>query len=441
MKLLQLQKLTVKTRLAIALGGMMLPLFILAGGALFYFEKGIIAFEKIEDQALEDLFPLADLESLIVESSQPVKDYMNYGNNEARTRFIYNSQKIDRIFVELLNSASTLPEKNILLRASQRQWQESLAIGQTIFAYDEPATNPRALQAAEQFYDRNLQVRTSLNKLYHQLTHFQINENLAQAEQAKQQVRSIVAIAFLLGVGMAILTGTVVVRSIVRPLSILEKGVAQLGDGDFSNRIILENQDELGQLAAAFNLMLEKLEQSQTALKNLATLDELTKLYNRREFNKQLKNELERSKRYGHCCSLVLVDIDYFKKLNDTYGHQAGDLALRSIATLLKQEFRALDLVARYGGEEFVIILPETSGSSAYKVAERFRQVISTYDVFINEEQTINLTVSGGVATFPIDGDTQEALIYAADQALYAAKRSGRNQIIIYSSLNVKKIS
>lgn len=90
------------------------------------------------------------------------------------------------------------------------------------------------------------------------------------------------------------------------------------------------------QLAAAFNLMLEKLQQSQTALKNLATLDELTGLYNRREFNLQLKNELERSRRYGHCFSLVILDIDYFKKLNDTCGHQAGGLALRSIAAFNK---------------------------------------------------------------------------------------------------------
>ncbi len=125
--------------------------------------------------------------------------------------------------------------------------------------------------------------------------------------------------------------------------------------------------------------MTEKLEQSQKELKNLAIIDELTGIYNRREFNLQLKNELERSGRYSHCFTLLLLDIDHFKKLNDTYGHQAGDEALQTIAALLKQEFRDLDRVARYGGEEFIVILPETSSSIAYAVAERIRQLISAY--------------------------------------------------------------
>lgn len=177
------------------------------------------------------------------------------GNQIARNDFFRNSQEINRTFAALLNVPSNLPAQKKLLQASQRQWQETLAIGQTIFAYADPATNSHAAQAAEQFYNRNSQVVSNLDKLYKQLTDFQINESLRQAELAKQQVRIIVAIAFLLGVSMAIITSTIMVRSIVEPLSVLEKGVAQLGSGDFSYRISLANQDELGQLAAAFNLM------------------------------------------------------------------------------------------------------------------------------------------------------------------------------------------
>lgn len=441
MKLLSLHKISVKTRLAIAMGAMFVPLVILAGGALFCFEKGINAFEKVENQALEDLFPLTQLESLIVDTSNPVKDYIVRGDDAARNQFIRNSQEIERTFAVLIATPSTLSEKQRLLQASRKEWLEALKLGQSIFAYSDPTSNSRAAQAAERFYNRNFQVVINLNQVYKQLNSFQVIENLAQAERAKQQVRLIVAIAFLLGVSMAIITSTIVMRSIVYPLTVLEKGVAQLGGGDFSYRIHLANQDELGQLAAAFNLMIEKLEQNLTALKNLAILDELTGLYNRREFNLQLKNELERSQRYSHSFSLVILDIDHFKKLNDTYGHQAGDLALRSISALLKQEFRALDLVARYGGEEFIVILPETISTRAYSVAERIRQLISSHALVINEKQTINVTLSGGVATFPTDGNTQEALVYAADQALYTAKRSGRNQIVVHSNLSVKKIS
>jgi two-component system, cell cycle response regulator len=448
MKLLYKHKSSVKTRLAIAIGSMFVPLLLLAGGTLFYLEKGINTFEKTENQALEELFPLAHLESLIVDTSNPVKDYMINGDYKSRLRFIHTSQEVDRTFATILAVNSKLPEQKILLQSSRKKWQQTLAMGETVFTYPNPANKPRAKQAAETFYDRNSQTVSSLYQLYKLLAHLQIAENLNQAEHAKQQVRLIVAVAFLLGAGVAAVTSTVVVRSIVKPLSELEKGVARLGDGDFSYRILLSNQaiaesnqsDELGQLALAFNLMIQKLEQSQTALKNLAILDELTGVYNRREFNLQLKNELERSGRYNNCFTVLLLDIDHFKQLNDTYGHQAGDEALRQVAALFKQEFRELDRVARYGGEEFIVILPETSGASAYAVAERIRQLISTYALPFNGK-TINMTISGGLATFPKDGETQEALIAAADQALYFAKRSGRNQIIIYSSLSVEKIS
>lgn len=442
MKLPNLHKSSVKTRLAIAMGAMFVPLLLLAGGVLFYLEQGISAFEKTENQALEELFPVTNLESLIVETSNPVKNYLAKGNYSDRLRFVRTSQEIDRTFAELLAIPSDLPEKQILLQASRKEWQQALAIGQSIFTCPNPASNPRAVQAAESFYERNFQAVSRLNQLYALLSHLQTAENLYQAKKAKQQVRVTVAISFLLGGGMAVLTSASVVNSILRPLKVLEKGVANLGNGDFSYRIFLENQDELGQLAVAFNLMTQKLEQSQKALKNLAIIDELTGVYNRREFNLQLKNELERSQRYSHCFTLLLLDIDHFKKLNDTYGHQVGDEALRIIAALLKQEFRDLDRVARYGGEEFVVILPETSSSIAYAVAERIRQVIAAYPLPIdNKEQTINVTVSGGLATFPKDGESEEALIHNADQALYAAKRSSRNKIIIYSSLSIEKIS
>lgn len=436
-----MHKLSVKTRLAIAMGAMFVPLVVLAGGALFYFERGISAFEKTESQSLEDLFPVANLESLIIETSSPVKDYMTNGDYAAQTRFLRSSQEIERTFAALLAVPSNLPEKKILLQASQKQWQQALVVGKTVFTYHYPTTNPRAVQAAEGFYERNFQAVRSLDQLYKILTHLQTSENLNQAQKAKRKVRATVVVAFLLGVGLAVVTSTIVVRSIVQPLSVLEKGVAHLGNGDFSHRINLTNQDELGQLAVAFNLMIGKLEENQTELKNLATLDELTGVYNRREFNNQLNNELERSRRYGHEFSLLLVDIDFFKKLNDTYGHQAGDEALRSIAVLLKQQFRALDRVSRYGGEEFIVILPETSNVTAYSVAERIRQLISTHALSIDENQTVNVTVSGGLATFPEDGVEAKSLIHCADQALYAAKYSGRNRIIVYDSLIVKKIS
>jgi diguanylate cyclase (GGDEF)-like protein len=219
-------------------------------------------------------------------------------------------------------------------------------------------------------------------------------------------------------------------RSILKPLRLLEEGVEYWGEGDLSHRIELTTADEIEQLAIAFNSMAQKLEQSQTDLRNLAILDGLTGVYNRREFNLQLKAELERSERYQHACSLIMMDIDYFKKLNDTHGHQGGDEALRVVAALLKREVRPTDRVARYGGEEFAIILPETTGEKALGVAERLRGTIAIAPISISEDMIINVTVSMGVATFPTDATSEEKLLSLADQALYSAKKSGRNRVI-----------
>jgi diguanylate cyclase (GGDEF)-like protein len=175
--------------------------------------------------------------------------------------------------------------------------------------------------------------------------------------------------------------------------------------------------------------MAEKLEESQTALRMLATMDGLTGVYNRREFNRWISCEIERSRREGDPVSLIMVDIDYFKKINDTYGHHIGDEALRCVSGLLKQEVRPGDHVARYGGEEFAIILPKTSGTEAMSVAERLRATIEAQPVLLDTGGILNLTASIGFATFPMHANSENMLMTEADKALYRAKQSGRNRV------------
>jgi diguanylate cyclase (GGDEF)-like protein len=128
-----------------------------------------------------------------------------------------------------------------------------------------------------------------------------------------------------------------------------------------------------------------------------------------------------------------MLDIDHFKIVNDTCGHLAGDEALRQFSALIHREVRPVDQVARYGGEEFVIVLPETGGPGALAVAERMRDIIATSMITIAPRQVVNLTVSIGVASYPEDAESEERLIGAADQALYAAKQAGRNRACRWS--------
>ena len=153
----------------------------------------------------------------------------------------------------------------------------------------------------------------------------------------------------------------------------------------------------------------------------------LTHIFNRRTFNDLAKRELARAERYDHETSLLMVDIDRFKVVNDTYGHPVGDEALIHLVGIIKDAVRMQDLYGRYGGEEFTILLAETSSDEAFQIAERLRQRIADSRLTINN-QTIKLTVSIGVATVAgHDNPCLETMITQADVAMYEAKRAGRN--------------
>jgi len=160
----------------------------------------------------------------------------------------------------------------------------------------------------------------------------------------------------------------------------------------------------------------------------LATTDGLTGVLNRRTFNAQLHGRLREAQRYNRPLSLLLLDIDHFKKVNDTYGHPAGDAVLRSIAGLLQKQARETDIVARYGGEEMALILPETDTSGAQAIAERIRRAAASV-THPSEQGAIQVTVSIGLATCPGSGESAEAIVEAADKALYRAKQGGRNRV------------
>lgn len=167
-------------------------------------------------------------------------------------------------------------------------------------------------------------------------------------------------------------------------------------------------------------------------LYELAITDGLTKLFIHRYFQARLEEELLRAKRYHTDCSLILFDIDHFKKFNDTYGHQQGDIVLIEVAKLLKLAIRdTIDIPARYGGEEFTVILPETDSKGALLVAERIRKTIEAYE-FPGQEKALKVTISLGVATYPEHASFKASLIKKADMALYKCKNLGRNCSYIY---------
>ncbi len=195
-----------------------------------------------------------------------------------------------------------------------------------------------------------------------------------------------------------------------------------------------------GLLASTFNRLVvtvgARIESHEEELKRLAIHDGLTGLRNQLEFYSVLAAELERAQRTQRPVSLLLIDIDDFKLVNDEHGHQAGNLVLQELAELLKHQVRAIDAACRYGGEEFAVILPETDLAAASGLAERIRVATEELEFTIGEDETIGITVSIGVACYPTHAGNTRALFTAADTALYSAKNHGKNLVMAHEVLH-----
>lgn len=175
----------------------------------------------------------------------------------------------------------------------------------------------------------------------------------------------------------------------------------------------------------------DQLQQANTKLAQLAVTDPLTGLHNRRALYAQLEREFERSKRYKRPLSLLMMDIDHFKSINDSYGHQAGDRVLRLVADVLRATVRSADVAGRFGGEEFMILAPETGSETVGLLGERIRSTV--HSASVNAEDGVpQVTISIGIATTQLlHATTYEELVHLADDALYRAKHEGRNRTVL----------
>ncbi|HBG07184.1 MAG TPA: diguanylate cyclase response regulator [Geobacter sp.] len=226
----------------------------------------------------------------------------------------------------------------------------------------------------------------------------------------------------LQGVPIIMLTGMMDFNSKIRGL--------EQGASDY-----LTKPFDAGELVARVKVQLkikslqDELKKANELLKRLTNIDHLTNLFNRRYLAEILDGEFFRARRNNEYLSLVIVDIDYFKKVNDTYGHQNGDIVLAAVASLAQRQLRAYDSAARYGGEEFVLVIPGTSLAGGVMVADRLRQAVLEF-AFPPPMEDLTVTVSAGVATYPSPQvDSVDSLFRQADEALYRAKQGGRNRV------------
>jgi len=218
--------------------------------------------------------------------------------------------------------------------------------------------------------------------------------------------------------------------SILSPLKTLLNGAMQVADGDLNIELPVKNKDELGLTISVFNDMVVRLRKSHEKLEKLATVDPLTGLYNRKYLMETLALQAQRFARHQTPFSILMGDLDHFKKVNDHYGHIAGDAVLVQVAKVFNDTLRSIDTAGRYGGEEFLIILYNTREQEAWQTAERIRQAVEDSSVTM-DGKTIKVTISIGIATSSNTNKMNNGqLIALADKALYEAKQTGRNRVV-----------
>ena len=215
-----------------------------------------------------------------------------------------------------------------------------------------------------------------------------------------------------------------------RPILELLDGMRRIGlSKDYTTVLATHHKDEFGELYRGFNAMLQEIRVRDEKLSQLATTDTLTGLANRGHALESLQTMLTRAQRLGRPMGVMLLDVDHFKQVNDTYGHPAGDQVLRDIAHILQANVRAYDLAARFGGEEFLVLCEGADLSATADMAERIRTAVASHVCRLADGQTLHTTVSVGVYAGAGPHATAMQLIEWADQALYRAKQAGRNRV------------
>lgn len=414
--------LSLRTRFLVAMGIVFIPLVAVAIGCGIILQHAAGVLNQIVDQPVYKLQATSQLENQIRKAHALVTEYAASPLYTLHTQFDSEAQTVEDVFAEILAKPFLGAQEYTLLSNSRREWKQSTALADLIFTTNEPKA------ALYQLDQRVNQIMFTLDQI-HEAYYSEINAQRAQINET--ETRFLLIITATLGFGLigAVVGAVLLARSVLVPLREFEKGLAHFANDDLSYRLTLNNKDELGQLAREFNNMAERLMTHQNELEDLSVRDSLTGLYNRRELETRLHEEIQRARRYNRTFSVLMLDIDYFKDVNDHYGHQAGDEVLVTVADLVRLNVRPVDVVCRYGGEELAVILPETEDKGAQIVAERIRSTIAESLTATSQGDVIRVTVSIGLATFPQDSSAGAGLIHAADQALYAAKQDGRNLV------------
>lgn len=418
---------TIRNRFVLYMGSMFLILGILGGVSYLSLQSTISDFKEVTQEKLLQFRKIVYLQDLVSLTNETIYQYVALGDfEEAELIFNENIIETEESFNDVLANLPLTGKQTQLLIKAKNEWVNGASIGHRILAMTNPKNDPMMPVLLRKFENHTAGAIDIMYEV-HNINTKQIEQRRLDAQQSFSQTRIITLAGFFTGILTFIAGAIAMQKFVLKPAHRLLTSLEKFGQGDLTHRIQVRTNDEFGALAMGFNHMADNLEKDQQKLAELAIRDGLTGLYNRREFERLLSDEVHRFRRHGHPVSLLILDIDHFKQINDRYGHQAGDAALKTVANIITNQSRTGDVIARYGGEEITILLPETDVESAHILAERTCRAIEEFPIMISPGQALPITVSIGIATIPVNAQSARDLISSADLAMYEAKRSGRN--------------
>ena len=413
--------------LGIALAVLPLILSAIIGYALI--NRGVIApFADVAARQLDQIDPNQDLRILLWEATAPVELYLDDGDPLQAAKYRALRARIEAELARLHRALETEPEAKALSERARDDWIAADRLANEIISARFAPGNPSGDSLGKRF---EVLIAAATDKLR------AANDDIERALQRDHAVALLAyersewiagiaaAVSLLLMAGGILTIGRIMLHSVDR----LVDGAARFAAGDRDHRIEVQVPPELHKVAEEFNRMIELIRDSEVALADQARRDRLTGLLNRRAFDEALADAFARRRRLDEEIGLLMLDLDHFKQVNDTYGHAAGDEVLRGAAGTMVSSLREIDKIFRVGGEEFAVLMPGPDRPAAEAVAERLRQTIAGRPVKVDGRE-LAVTVSIGIAVTrgAIDAD---GLIRTADAALYRAKREGRNRVVI----------
>lgn len=405
------------------------------------FFSGRVLLDTYQDSVAEarfELMPAHRLERALREIDHSAYRYAIEADRSARVGLQPLQDEIDRYFNQLGESERRFDSvkhahSKISLTETHAAWKKAQA--QLLQVFQQPAGTAEAVAALSRVHPAIDSVHDTIAEFQH-LSMQDMQLRLQYAYTIVNRAYLAILGAILIGLVVLIAVGIVVGRSVLHPISKLQEAASRLGEKDFSHRVRLRNNvDELGQLGRALNIASSILQRLYRDLERRSNHDGLTGALNRAAFDERLSADCDSADRYERPLSLLMVDIDFFKRVNDRHGHQAGDRVLRAIVGMLNETTGPGGVVARYGGEEFVVILPETDGDSAKAMAERVRSTIEQTPIACADGEDVTMTVSVGCACRQPRTAMPGDLVRAVDAALYQAKRTGRNRVVTAGEL------